>query len=249
MIVRDAKSAARFAIAALLAVLLACVGIGHAQSFKPDYGMESLVVTVPNSKQSGALIAARLTAPWIATAESAARRYDLPIEFFRKLLQQESSFFALAVSRTGAQGIAQFMPQTARARGLSDPFDPFDPDKAIPAAAAYLSELRHQFGNLGLAAAAYNAGSKRVSEWLSGRGELPSETQGYVLKITGRSAAEWAHDRLGVSASIAPKLAPAVSRPNGITVIRAGKGKQPAEAQLCGALNDSAKRCIVQNVY
>ena len=47
------------------------------------------------------------------------------------------------------------MPETAATRGLDDPFDP---KKAIPEAAHYLSELRKQFGNLGLAAAAYNAG-------------------------------------------------------------------------------------------
>lgn len=247
--VREAKRANRFAIAVLLTVLLEFGGRSHAQSFNPDYGTENLIVTAPNSTQGDALISGRHTAPWVGTVEAAARRYDLPVEFFVRLLRQESSFFALAVSRKGAQGIAQFMPQTARSRGLRDPFDPFDPDKAIPAAAAYLSELRHQFGNLGLCAAAYNAGATRVSEWLSGRGELPSETQNYVLKITGRSVVEWAHDRLGVSGSIALKVTPVVSRPNGITVVRGGEGKQPAEAQLCGALNDSTKRCIVQNVY
>jgi len=195
------------------------------------------------------MIAPRPAVRWVATIESAARRYDLPVEFLTRLLQQESSFFALAVSRAGAQGIAQFMPQTATARGLRDPFDPFDPEKAIPAAAGYLSELRHQFGNLGLAAAAYNAGSKGITEWLSGSGELPAETQDYVLKITGHSAVEWAYAKSGQSDSIALKLAPIAAKPNRKRIVRGNEGNQPAEAQLCEALKDPAKRCIVQEVY
>ncbi len=66
-----------------------------------------------------------------------------------------------------AQGIAQFMPGTASERRLLDPFDPV---QALPKSAEFLSELRSQFGNLGLAAAAYNAGPRRVQEWLAGTG-------------------------------------------------------------------------------
>ncbi len=95
------------------------------------------------------------------------------------------------MSPKGAQGIAQFMPATAARRGLRDPFDPA---AAIPAAAAYLNDLSGQFGNLGLAAAAYNAGEERVADWLAGTRGLPSETRNYVRRITGRSAAEWSED-------------------------------------------------------
>ena len=55
-------------------------------------------------------------------------------------------------------------------RGLADPFDP---EQAIPKAAALLADLRRRFGNLGVAAAAYNAGPARVASWLRGEGELP----------------------------------------------------------------------------
>jgi soluble lytic murein transglycosylase-like protein len=79
----------------------------------------------------------------------------------------------------GAQGIAQFMPGTAQERGLADPFDP---EQAIPAAASLLRDLSQRFGNLGLAAAAYNGGPNRVSAWLAGNGSLPAETQDYVRK-------------------------------------------------------------------
>src|SRR5206468_10266328 len=95
------------------------------------------------------------------------------------------------VTRSGARarGIAQFMPRTASERGLLDPHDPV---QALPKSAEFLHELLHEFGNLGLAAAAYNAGPRRVRDWLEGRGGLPAETQNYVLRITGRSADEWA---------------------------------------------------------
>jgi hypothetical protein len=80
------------------------------------------------------------------------------------------------------------MPGTAQERGLADPFDP---EQAIPAAAHFLSDLRTQFGNLGLAAAAYNGGPNRVSAWLAGKASLAAETRDYVIRITGRAAEEW----------------------------------------------------------
>jgi transglycosylase-like protein with SLT domain/sporulation related protein len=122
------------------------------------------------------------------TLNSAAASYGLPIEFFARLIRQESNFDPNSVSRAGAQGIAQFMPGTARWRGLSDPFEPTE---ALFESARWLSELRNQFGNLGLAAAAYNAGPRRVKDWIAGRGQLPRETRAYVRIITGRAAEEW----------------------------------------------------------
>jgi transglycosylase-like protein with SLT domain/sporulation related protein len=125
--------------------------------------------------------------------ESAAQAHGLPFEFFARLIWQESRFQPNAVgpmTRGGqrAQGIAQFMPGTASERGL---FDPFDPVAALPKSAEFLEELHAQFGNLGLAAAAYNAGPGRVRDWLAGRGGLPAETRNYVIAITGRSADDW----------------------------------------------------------
>jgi hypothetical protein len=81
------------------------------------------------------------------------------------------------------------MPRTASERGLLDPHDPV---QALPKSAEFLRELLKEFGNLGLAAAAYNAGPRRVRDWLEGRGGLPSETQRYVEIITGHPAEEWA---------------------------------------------------------
>jgi transglycosylase-like protein with SLT domain/sporulation related protein len=126
--------------------------------------------------------------------ESAAKANDLPLEFFARVIWQESRFNADAVgprTRSGskAQGIAQFMPRTAAERGLLDPFDPV---QALPKSAEFLRELRDKFGNLGLAAAAYNAGPQRVRDWMSGARTLPSETRNYVAAITGISVDEWA---------------------------------------------------------
>ncbi len=126
--------------------------------------------------------------------EVAARVEKLPVDYLTKLIWQESRFNANAVSPKGAQGMAQFMPGTAVERGLADPFDP---EQAIPKAANLLSELRVRFGNLGLAAAAYNAGSQRVADWLAGKGGMPAETRGYVLIVTGADIEDW---RSGASA-------------------------------------------------
>ncbi len=111
-----------------------------------------------------------------------ADRHRLPRDFFARLIFKESRFDAGAVSPAGAEGIAQFMPGTAAMRGLEDSFDV---GQAIPASAKYLGELKAGFGNLGLAAAAYNAGESRVARWLSAGGYLPMETENYVLDIMG----------------------------------------------------------------
>ena len=126
--------------------------------------------------------------------EAAAKANDLPLEFFARVIWQESRFQSDAVgplTRHGqrAQGIAQFMPGTASERRLLDPFDPV---QALPKSAEFLNELRNQFGNLGLAAAAYNAGPRRVQEWLAGSGPMPQETRNYVAAITGTTVDEWA---------------------------------------------------------
>lgn len=119
----------------------------------------------------------------------AATANALPTGFLARLLWTESGFRSSVISPAGAIGVAQFMPQTAVEQGLSDPRDPFE---AIYHAAHMLVELNRRFGNLGLAAAAYNAGPGRVTKWLQGQSRLPIETEMYVLSITGRRAEEWA---------------------------------------------------------
>lgn len=147
--------------------------------------------------------------------DDSAKTRDLPVAFLTRLIWRESSFRVSVVSPAGAQGVAQFMPGTAKERGL---LDPFDPEQAIPHAAHLLADLKRQFGNLGLAAAAYNGGPTRVSNWLAGSGGLPAETRAYVLSITGRSPEEWRTPSSGKiefpeGGAPAPKQADATAAP------------------------------------
>jgi hypothetical protein len=141
--------------------------------------------------------------------EQDAAENDLPVEFFARVIWQESRFNASAVSAKGAQGIAQFMPRTADWRGLIDPFNPFD---ALKNSASYLHDLKAHFGNLGLAAAAYNAGPGRVSAFLASKRPLPDETRNYVAIVTGWTADEWA--------SPSPPAMPETTIPQGVPCTR-----------------------------
>src|ERR1700682_2596629 len=92
--------------------------------------------------------------------EAAAKANALPVDFFTRVIWQESRLRADVVgpvTRTGerAQAIAQFMPGTAAERNL---LEPFNPAEALPKSGEFLAELRAQVGNLVLAAADYNAG-------------------------------------------------------------------------------------------
>ena len=139
-----------------------------------------------------------------SVAES-AHSHDLPLPFFIRLLFQESGFRPDVVSRAGAQGIAQFMPETAATVGLNNPFDPI---QAIAASARLLGDLVRRFGNLGLAAAAYNAGPRRIQDWIDKKGKLPEETQHYVKTITGRPAETWKGRVKAKLAAVLPREAP-----------------------------------------
>ena len=159
---------------------------------------------------------AQVSVPQPPTADDICRAVEedaaangLPVEFFARVIWQESRFNAQAVSPKGAQGIAQFMPQTADWRGLADPFDPIE---ALKNSASYLRELQAKFGNLGLAAAGYNAGPGRVSAWLAGRRTLPDETRNYVAIITGWTVDEWA--------SLSPPQTAETTIPQGVPCTR-----------------------------
>ena len=148
----------------------------------------------PESQAGNAAETSGLTDSMCLILESAAAANGLPLEFVARVIWQESRFKPNAIgptTRTGhrAQGIAQFMPYTATERGL---LNPLDPETALPEAAEFLAELRREFGNLGLAAAAYNAGPGRVRDFIDGRGVMPAQTRHYVRAITGRSVEEWA---------------------------------------------------------
>jgi len=143
------------------------------------------------------------------TLQSAARANDLPLVFLTRLIWQESRFRAYAVSPAGALGVAQFMPNTAAWVGLADPFDIV---MAIDKSAEFLRNLKDQFGNLGLAAAAYNAGPKRVRDWLTKRRSLPAETRAYVQIVTGYRVDLWTALQPGQSGPIVRDTVPCPQR-------------------------------------
>jgi hypothetical protein len=108
----------------------------------------------------------------------AAAHWDVSAALLAAQLMAESNFDPFAGSPAGAQGIAQFIPSTAAAYGLRNPFDP---DEAIDAQAHLMSDLIRQFGSSQLALAAYNAGPAPVEACNC----VPSiaETQAYVTRI------------------------------------------------------------------
>ena len=179
-------------IAAGLWIGLAKAQEQNAPAAAPPAAPNAVAPTAPNASTPQNQVAAPHppTPDDICRAlEQDAAENELPVEFFARVIWQESRFNARAVSSKGAQGIAQFMPATADYRGLIDPFDPIE---ALKNSARYLRDLKARFGNLGLAAAAYNAGPGRVSAWLTSRRPLPGETRNYVAIITGWTADEWA---------------------------------------------------------
>jgi hypothetical protein len=167
----------------------------------------------------------------------------LPVQFFANLIWQESGLRNDSVSRAGALGIAQFMPETAKENGLNDPFDPH---QAIPASAKLLQQLRDQFGNLGFAAAAYNAGPHRVSGWIASGHALPRETLDYVLRVTGRSANQWRTAPPAETALTFTQELPCRAMPAFASLEQSQAQQAPTEPppQLSAASNDDQKTAV-----
>src|SRR6201984_1517621 len=131
-----------------LFLIAAAVWIGHAVAQEAS--------AAPAAPNAGAPAAPNASTPQNQTAapqpptpddicralEQDAAENELPVEFFARVIWQESRFNARVVSNKGAQGIAQFMPATADYRGLIDPFDPIE---ALKNSASYLRDLKTQF--------------------------------------------------------------------------------------------------------
>jgi hypothetical protein len=164
-------------LASVQAVELANARASYEETIEPAPAVETVVEAGPSP-----------TEQFCRALKEAAEQSGIPVPFFARLLWQESRFKSNEVSQAGAQGVAQFMPETAAEVGLDDPFDAM---KALPASAKFLRKLRDDFGNLGLAAAAYNAGPGRIQKWLARESELPRETRDYVRIITGTKAEDW----------------------------------------------------------
>lgn len=116
-----------------------------------------------------------------------SQRHGLNTDFFARLIWQESRFDPNALSHANARGIAQFVPSTAKLRGLKDPYNPAD---ALEYSAQYLADMVGRYGNEGMAAVGYNGGERRAAGFLDG-GDLAPETNDYVPIITGLTAETW----------------------------------------------------------
>ena len=112
-------------------------------------------------------------------AREAACRHGIPEDLFLRLIQQESNWNPTAKSHTGAYGLAQLIPSTARYLGV----DIRDPYQNVDGGARYLKEQYRTFGSWRLALAAYNAGPGAVKKY----GGIPpfKETRNYVKVIWG----------------------------------------------------------------
>lgn len=111
--------------------------------------------------------------------EAASRKYNISSNIIRAVIMAESGFDTRAVSKAGAIGLMQLMPDTAKALGVNDAFDPRE---NIDGGVRYLKNMLSEFGgNLELALAAYNAGPNSVKKY----GGIPpyEEIQNYVKKV------------------------------------------------------------------
>lgn len=122
--------------------------------------------------------------PLSAAVSEASRRFGVPENWIRSVMRVESARRTTALSRAGAMGLMQVMPETyaeLRSRyGLGA--DPFAIRDNVMAGTAYLREMFDRYGAPGFLAA-YNAGPGRWEDHLAGRRSLPGETIGYLAKL------------------------------------------------------------------
>ena len=136
--------------------------------------------SAPTTADGRSAVPSFVPAPYVEPIVHAASRWNVSAALLGAQLYAESGFNPFAVSRAGARGIAQFMPGTASAYGLADPFDA---PAAIDAQAHLMRDLLRRFASVSLALAAYNAGAGAVESC----GCVPDypETQAYVTRILG----------------------------------------------------------------
>lgn len=121
-----------------------------------------------------------MTPEYMAHLSALEQQYGLPRGILAAQQQTESNFNPAAVSPAGAQGIAQFMPATAKQYGI----DPLDPMQASDGEARMMADLSRKYGgDMKSALAAYNWGQGNVDR--KGLTNAPPETQNYVAKVTG----------------------------------------------------------------
>lgn len=149
------------------------------QQYNDSIRLQPPSIVVPGTPGSIPVYDGSYRGPFLDLASSAARRHNIPVGLFLRLVQQESGWNPNAQSSKGALGLAQLMPATARYLGV----DPSDVSQNLEGGARYLKEQYEKFGNWRLALAAYNAGPAAVEQY----GGVPpyEETQYYVAIILG----------------------------------------------------------------
>lgn len=131
----------------------------------------------PRSTSPKSAVAARLD-KYVEHIREAARETNLPEDLLKAVIKNESNGDTTAVSPSGAAGLMQLMPDTARAVGVSDRFDPRE---NILGGARYLRQMVDRYGDLKTALAAYNAGPGNVDK----HGGVPPfpETENYIRRV------------------------------------------------------------------
>ncbi|HEX4118901.1 MAG TPA: lytic transglycosylase domain-containing protein [Rhizomicrobium sp.] len=158
------------------------------QLFTPE-----TVVVTPNSSvfaQEQAMSSSALMARWEPMVQDAARKFNIPAQWIRAVMRQESggrtvlSDNSPITSGAGAMGVMQLMPGTysQMAEQYRLGADPFDPHDSIYAGAAYLNWLHHKYGYPAMFAA-YNDGPGNIEDHLYHGRPLPAETRGYIASI------------------------------------------------------------------
>ena len=165
--------------AALFANQLSVLDNRAAQQYNNSVRLQPPRVVVPGAPGNTPAFTGRYKGPYLALARGAARQHGIPEDLFLRLVQQESGWNPHARSHKGALGLAQLMPQTARALGVN----PHDVKQNLEGGARYLAQQYRKFGNWRLALAAYNAGPGAVEHY---KGIPPyKETRNYVRIIWG----------------------------------------------------------------
>jgi soluble lytic murein transglycosylase-like protein len=152
---------------AQLEILQKTMPVSRNQTVAAKQTAQSYTATKPGTRSFSEII------------HEASLKYGVDEKVISAVIQQESSFNPQAVSSSGAMGLMQLMPETAKNLGVTDPYNA---EQNIMAGTKYLKQQMDEFGgNLSLGLAAYNAGSGAVRKY----GGIPpyKETQEYVKKI------------------------------------------------------------------